>query len=128
MTEDLKVIEEILGFGDIKERLWESAIDYVEEDKTKAIAHFHKLKRVYEIFEKKCPLVLVFVKSTELKRSWYTYETKEAVEENYINDERITVSVGAKAPFFVSRNSFYNPLHVPYYYYTRNAKIIQDQK
>ena len=91
MTEDLKVIEEILGFGDIKERLWESAIDYVEEDKTKAIAHFHKLKRVYEIFEKKCPLVLVFVKSTELKRSWYTYETKEAVEENYINDERITV-------------------------------------
>lgn len=91
MTEDIKVIEEILGFGDIEERLWESAIDYVEEDKTKAIAHFHKLKRVYEIFEKKCPFVLVFINSTELRRSWYTYETKEAMEEIYINDERITV-------------------------------------
>lgn len=87
MTEDLKVIEEILGFGDIEERLWESAIDYVEEDKAKAIAHFHKLKRVYEIFEKKCPFVLVHVNSTELKRSWYTYDW----EEEYINDERITV-------------------------------------
>lgn len=91
MTEDLKVIEEILGFGDIEERLWESAIDYVEEDKTKAIAHFHKLKRAYEIFERKCPFVLVFVKSTELKRSWYTYETKAYMEEIYINDGQITV-------------------------------------
>ena len=91
MTEDIKVIEEILGFGDIEERLWELAIDYVEEDKTKAIAHFHKLKRVYEIFERKCPLVLVFVNSTELKRSWYTYETKEAMEEIYNNDGQITI-------------------------------------
>lgn len=91
MTEDIKVIEEILGFGDIEERLWESAIDYVEEDKTLAIAHFHKLKRVYEIFEKKCPFVLVFTNSTELQRNYYTYETKEAMEEIYANDERIIV-------------------------------------
>lgn len=89
MTEDIKVIEEILGFGDIEERLWESAIDYVEEDKTKAIAHFHKLKRVYEIFEKKCPFVLVY--STELQRNYYSYETREAMEEIYVNDGQITV-------------------------------------
>ena len=87
MTEDLKAIEEILGFGDIEERLWESAIDYVEEDKTKAIAHFHKLKRVYEIFERKCPFVLVF----ELQRNYYTYETKIYMEELYINDGQIIV-------------------------------------
>ena len=85
MTEDLKAIEEILGFGDIEERLWESAIDYVEEDRTKAIAHFHKLKRVYEIFERKCPFVLVFTNSN------YTYETKAYMEEIYINDGQITV-------------------------------------
>lgn len=91
MTEDIKIIEEILGFGDIEERLWESAIDYVEEDRTKAIAHFHKLKRAYEIFEKKCPFVLVFIESTELKRSWYTYVSESDLEENYTNDERITV-------------------------------------
>ena len=76
MTEDLKVIEEILGFGDI---------DYVEEDKTKAIAHFHKLKRAYEIFERKCPFVLVFT------NSYYTYETKAYMEEIYINDGQIIV-------------------------------------
>lgn len=91
MTEDLKVIEEILGFGDIEERLWESAIDYVEEDKTKAIAHFHKFKRVYEIFERKCPFVLVLINSIELKRNYYTYITESDLEENYINDERFTV-------------------------------------
>lgn len=85
MTEDIKVIEEILGFGDIEERLWESAVDYVEEDKTKAIAHFHKLKRVYEIFERKCPFVLV------LTNNYYTYETKAYMEEIYINDGQITV-------------------------------------
>lgn len=87
MTEDIKAIEEILGFGDIEERLWESAIDYVEEDKTKAIAQFHKLKRVYEIFERKCPFVLVF----ELQRNYYTYETKVYMEELYINDGQIIV-------------------------------------
>lgn len=87
MTEDIKVIEEILGFGDIEERLWESAVDYVEEDKTKAIAHFHKLKRAYEIFERKCPFVLVFTNS----RNYYTYETKAYMEEIYINDGQITV-------------------------------------
>lgn len=84
MTEDIKAIEEILGFGDIEERLWESAIDYVEIDKTKAIAHFHKLKRVYEIFERKCPFVLVL-------ENYYTYETKAYMEEIYINDGQITV-------------------------------------
>lgn len=89
MTEDIKAIEEILGFGDIEERLWESAIDYVEEDKTKAIAHFHKLKRVYEIFERKCPFVLVY--STDLQRNYYSYETKVYMEEIYINDGRIIV-------------------------------------
>lgn len=87
MTEDIKAIEEILGFGDIEERLWESAIDYAEEDKTKAIAHFHKLKRVYEIFERKCPFVLVF----ELQRNYYSYETKAYMEEIYINDGQIIV-------------------------------------
>lgn len=91
MTEDIKIIEEVLGNGDIEERLWELATDYVEEDKTLAITDFHKLKRVYEIFEKKCPFVLVFINSTELKRKYYTYETKEAMEEIYANDKRITV-------------------------------------
>ena len=67
MTEDLKVIEEILGFGDIEERF--------------------KLKRVYEIFERKCPFVLVFTNS----RNYYTYETKAYMEEIYINDGQITV-------------------------------------
>lgn len=90
MTEDIKVIEEILGFGDIEERLWESAIDYVEEDKTKAIAHFHKLKRVYEIFERKCPFVLVFINGTELRKSWYTL-IPSSQEDREDNDEQFTV-------------------------------------
>lgn len=64
MTEDIKAIEEILGFGDIEERLWESAIDYFEEDKTKAVAYFHKLKRVFKIFERECPFILVFANET----------------------------------------------------------------
>ncbi len=91
MTEDIKIIEEILCFGDVEQRLWEWAIDYVEEDKTLAITDFHKLKRAYEIFEKKCPFVLVLINSTELKRKYYTYATKKDMEETYANDERFTV-------------------------------------
>lgn len=78
MTEDIKIIEEILGFGDIEERLWEGAIDYIEEDRTKAIAYFHKLKRVYKIFERECPFILVFVNRT----CWYSLFPESMMENN----------------------------------------------
>lgn len=90
MTEDIKVIAETLGCGDVEERLWEIVIDYAEKDRAEAIAHFHKLKRVYEIFEIKCPFILVQINDVESNEKWYTYIAKNDMAD-YINDERFTV-------------------------------------
>lgn len=86
--EDLEAIIDVLCNGDIEEELYEKNFEFDTNDKEEALEYFHKVKRVYEIFNLKCPFILVETKMNDDIIYLFFDENQDELDSSYTLIER----------------------------------------